>query len=83
MDPAASLQAQLVVSNNQLSITATTKNVARVDVYLGTRPLSSLDVTDGETSFTLPKPAGNGNAIELRGYRNDQLVAATRLNISS
>jgi hypothetical protein len=83
MDPAASLEAQLVVSNNQLSITATTKNVARVDVYLGTRPLSSLDVTDGETSFTLPKPAGNGNAIELRGYRNDQLVAATRLNISS
>ena len=80
--PVPSLEAESSIANDQLKITATSRNITRIDTYAGTRPLASIDVTNGTTKFTLAKPTG-GKVVELRGYRDDKLLVATRLRIGS
>jgi hypothetical protein len=58
-------------------VTVTTMGLSRLDVYVGGRPMRSLDVTDGETNVDLLGAPGS-RPLELRGYDGDALAAATR-----
>jgi len=62
-------------------ITVTTSNLTRVDVALNQRPTLTLDVKDGTTTFPLPRRSPAENQIELRGYKDEELAAATRLSL--
>jgi C-terminal processing protease CtpA/Prc len=64
---------------NARTITATTKNVDRLDVFVDGRPRLILDVTSGTTKFDLPF-LGPQFRIEVRGYHMDQIVAAARMS---
>ncbi len=62
------------------TIEVTTRNIDRLDVYWNARPHESLDVADGTTSIELPPPDSEGNTIlDLRGFREEKLVASTRM----
>jgi hypothetical protein len=73
------------VDGATLTATATTRNLSRLDVYLGGRPHCSLDVDNGTTQLTLELPWAPDPqeplALELRGYAGDELVAASRSSL--
>ena len=51
-------------------------------MYLNSRPHQTLDVpADGARTIDLAAPPGGLNTLELRGFRNGQLVASTRLRV--
>jgi C-terminal processing protease CtpA/Prc len=60
------------------AVTATTKNLDRLDVFVDGRPRLTLDVADGPTTFNLPAAATPG-LLELQGFQKGRLVAAARL----
>lgn len=66
--------------NGTLKINVETKNITRLDVWVGNRPHTSLDVSDGETSLSVGLDKKKPVRIELRGYDGDELVAATRIH---
>jgi C-terminal processing protease CtpA/Prc len=72
-------------NDGSLDITAITTNIQRVDVLLSGRTIHTVDVKDGSIAFTVavparpPQPAAGTGFLECRGFRNDQLVASTRL----
>jgi hypothetical protein len=69
--------------DGSLDVTVTTSNIGRVDVLLNGRPIHTLDVKDGSTSLKLSPPAhatsGAYAPLELRGFRDGNLVASTRI----
>jgi cytosine/adenosine deaminase-related metal-dependent hydrolase len=73
------------VAGNTLTATATTRNISRLDLFLGGRPQGSLDVSDGARRFSveLPAapPAGEPLPLELYGYAEGRLVAASRIKV--
>jgi hypothetical protein len=68
-------------ANGSLNVTVVTSNIQRVDVLLNGRPVHTADVPDGSTSFDLAEvaPPAQAAALECRGFRDNQLVASTRL----
>jgi hypothetical protein len=79
--PVRELEAQAVANENgTLKINVETKNISRLDVWVGNRPHTSLDVSDGETSLSVGWDAGKRSRLELRGYDGDELAAATRIH---
>ncbi|MEE8625848.1 MAG: S41 family peptidase [Acidiferrobacterales bacterium] len=74
----------LTVSTSQagstLTIQATTVGISRLDTYINGRPLESPDINDGTNSFTVDLPAG-ATLLELAGYKNDEYVAARKLQL--
>ena len=82
----AAMETQAVTAKVQsaaapVKIDVTTKNVNRLDLFLNARPQRTLDVADGTTSIDLPPLAEGPHTIEIRGFRNDQLVASTRVRL--
>jgi hypothetical protein len=69
-----------------LTATITTENFSRLDVYLDGRPRASLDVVDGAQSLVLDLPAplapGGTMVLELKGYRDGELVARRRVTLA-
>jgi len=63
------------------AVTATTRNVERLDVYVNGRPRLTSDVADGDNRFDLPVGVGAAQ-LELRGYRGEEHVVSTRLPAS-
>ena len=53
-------------------------NLDRADVYVDQRPQTSLDLTDGSTSVTVPG-AADAMAVRVEGFAGGQLVAARTL----
>lgn len=82
MAPVFSLKAELAgVQGDTLRIDVTTKNLTRIDALVNHRPRLTLDVRDGTTTLSLPKPASDGNILELLGFNGEQLGAATRVSL--
>jgi hypothetical protein len=74
------------LADGSLDVTVTTSNVGRVDVLLNGRPIHTLDVKDGCTSFQMATPFRRGGmpstrVLECRGFRDAQLVASTRVQL--
>ena len=76
--PVHVLTAETRELDDHVEVKATTKKLDRLDVFVDSRPYRSLDVTDGATTFELPK-ASAPRAIELRGYDGGKLGACRRL----
>jgi C-terminal processing protease CtpA/Prc len=55
-------------------------NLDRADVYVDGRPRTSLDLTDGTTSISVPN-AGAATALRVEGFAAGQLVAARALRL--
>ena len=70
------LNARFDTAGGKHTLTVTTLNLSRVDVYVDDRPALSLDVHDGDNSAGVPQPAGPAQ-IHLEGYDGNEL-AATR-----
>src|SRR5207244_2835848 len=73
--PAYALGVEAEPKDGGADVKATTKRLTRLDVWLDRRPLSTFDVTDGET--TIPVPAGGAapRLLELRGFDGEKLAA--------
>lgn len=79
--PLQAVEAKVQSAPAPIKMDVTTKNVSRLDVFVNTRPYRSLDVIDGATTIDLPPLPVGMNMMELRGFRNDQLVASTRVHL--
>ncbi|GAB5463065.1 MAG: hypothetical protein HoeaKO_31560 [Hoeflea alexandrii] len=77
--PVRKLKAQ--VTNQQsanLTISISTENLSRVDVYLDNRPVGALDVSDGDTELVIEDVA-DFETLFLQGFDEDELAAAWRI----
>lgn len=72
---------QAVVSarrGDDMTVSITTKNVDRVDVYLDDRPMGAHDVEDGKTELTI-EDNGLFGTVFFHGFNTSKLVAACRI----
>lgn len=69
------------VANGSAQVTATTRNVTRIDAYVDSRPRATVDIAaDGSHSFAVSGVTGD-TVLDLRGFQDDELVVATRLQL--
>lgn len=68
-------------SPSQASIVAATQGMTRLDIYIGDRPLRSIDLKDGQVTITIPKTDSAQLNLELRGYDGARLVARYRTGV--
>jgi C-terminal processing protease CtpA/Prc len=66
-------------TDGKISVNASTENISRLDVYLEDRPQRSMDVIDNSAEFILELPETGASFIELRGFKNNNLVATRRI----
>jgi hypothetical protein len=66
--------------NGGLRVKATARNLSRLDVTVNTRPVLTLDVTDGENSFEVAA-VDAGDTVELRGFDGETLAACRRIEV--
>lgn len=77
--PIRKLQAEtLNQQGGDLTLSISTENLSRVDVYLDKRPIGALDVNDGDTELTL-EDVDDFETLFLHGFDDDELVAAWRI----
>jgi hypothetical protein len=70
-----------VASPTQVSVTADTQGMTRLDVYLEERPIESIDIQGGQSTFTISKTDPAQTNLEIRGFDGTELVARYRENI--
>ncbi len=76
------LRAEVVAGENgTVKIVVNTKNISRLDVLVGGRPQTSLDIDDGKTMLSVSRPK-NAKRIELIGFDGDEMVAVKRIAAS-
>lgn len=68
-------------SPTQAVVVADTQEITRLDVYLADRPIKSLDVEGGQSTFHVPKTNSAQVTLEIKGFDGTQLVARYRTNI--
>ena len=79
--PERELDAEMAEGDNgSVKIGVNTKNIARLDVWVGGRPQTSLDVDDGKTTLSVSTDK-HPACIELRGFDHDELVAVKRIGL--
>src|SRR3989442_13306500 len=76
--PAYALAVETRAKDGGMEATATTHALSRLDAWLDGRPLLTLDVRDGRTTFGVPPGGAGPRLLELRGFRGDQLAASPR-----
>jgi hypothetical protein len=60
------------------TVAVATTNIDRVDVYIGNRPLLSLDIANGDGQFLLPAALRRPISIELRGFQLGIFVSSLK-----
>ena len=65
-------------SATQANLAFETEGMTRLDVYLGERPIQSLDLQGGRAAIVVPKKDGPQATLEVRGFDGTQLVARYR-----
>ena len=68
-------------SDGGFDVSAKTKNITRMDVYLEDRPQQSLNVISDITEFILDKPPADARFMELRCYKEGKMVIRQRFGI--
>ena len=68
-------------SPKQASILADTQGMTRLDMYIGDRPIQSIDLECGQVKFTVQKNDSADANLEIRGYDGAHLVARYRASI--
>ena len=62
----------------QANLAFETEGMTRLDVYLGERPIQSVDLQGGRAAIVVPKKNGPQATLEVRGFDGTQLVARYR-----
>ena len=75
------LEVTLLRDPTRARVSATTKNISRLDAYLDGRPRETLDVEDGEVEFDVSVSGTLSHVLELRGFDGDELVATKRSEV--
>jgi hypothetical protein len=65
----------------KVTVMAITQGIIRLDVYLAGRPIQSIDVQGGQTTFPITKAVLSPEILELHGFDNIRLVARYRTTI--
>ena len=65
----------------QVSVVATTTGMTRLDAYVNDRPVTTVDVVNGQSAFAVNKPAAGTGVLEVRGFAGDELVARFRTDL--
>ncbi len=65
-------------SATQANLAFETEGMTRLDVYLGERPIQSVDLQGGRAAIVVPKKDGPQATLEVRGFDGTQLVARYR-----
>lgn len=68
-------------SDGGFDVSAKTTNITRMDVYLEDRPQQSLNVISDITEFVLDKPPADSRFMELRCYKEGNMVIRQRFGI--
>jgi hypothetical protein len=77
--PVRELDAKIVGGENgTMKVSVETRNLSRLDVWVGKRPHASLDIDDGKTTLLVSRPE-HAKRIELRGFHADEMVAVKRI----
>jgi hypothetical protein len=79
--PVRRLDVQLAPRTGAVAVAVTSEAVDRLDVYVGTRPVATLDVPVAETGTEVVVAAGPGDVVVVRGYLAGNLVAARRQEV--
>jgi hypothetical protein len=66
-------------TDSAVSVSTTTENISRLDAYIDGRPQLTFDVEDGPTTFDLLLDSPGPHILELRGFADNELVAARRI----
>ena len=67
-------------SGSILKITATTTGLSRLDTYIDSRPVETLDIDDGTHTFEVDLPP-NASFLEVAGYDDDDFVANRKIAV--
>ena len=79
--PVRALDAEVErVDDGKVLVSATVAKISRLDAHIDGRPWSTLDVDDGTTTFELPVDF-QGRVLEIRGFDENELVAAKRIEL--
>ena len=68
-------------SDGGFDVSAKTTNITRMDVYLEDRPQQSLNVISDLTEFIVDKPPADARFMELRCYKEGNMVIRQRFGI--
>jgi uncharacterized protein (DUF779 family) len=80
--PVRSLSVRVqTTSHTQAVIVADTQGISRLDVYLADRPIQSIDVQEGQATFTVARTNAALLNLEIRGFDDGQLVARYRMSV--
>jgi hypothetical protein len=69
------------IASGTAEVTATSRNVTRIDAHVDGRPRATIDVIDGGPHALAVPGVAAGQVLELRGFQDGKLVAATRLSL--
>jgi hypothetical protein len=70
------------LANRKLEVGVMTKNISRLDAFSGGRSKLSLDVVNNSAQFVIDRPPrGLMSFIELKGYRENELVAVKKIKV--
>lgn len=70
-----------VISPTQVSVTTDTQGMTRLDVYLEDRPIHSIDIQGGQSTFTITRTDPSHTNLEIRGFDGPELVARYRTDV--
>ena len=79
--PVYSLSANITSSGGKITVNASTQNISRVDVFLDGRPQRSMDVINNSIKCVLELSQLDASFIELRGFKDNHLVAVRKVKI--
>ena len=65
----------------QATVVVDTSGMSRLDAYLDGRPIQSVDVQGGQTTFNVATPADGQQTLEILGFDQEQLVGRYRTRI--
>ena len=66
------------VSGGNWTLSVTTENLSRLDLYLNDRPIRSVDISNGANAVDIPVPTAPA-VLDLKGFQGGKLAAARRL----
>ncbi len=79
--PVYRISANVTRSDGKITVDTSIENISRLDVYLDGRPQKSMDVTNNSAECVLELPEMGASFIELRGFKDNHLVAIRRVEI--
>lgn len=69
------------ITSEQSKVITDTQGITRLDVYLGERPIESIDIQCQQTTFTITKQSADRSDLLILGFDGTELVARYRTTV--